>query len=100
MNVHAKSRLIPETSADTPVRNQGPGRSLPGPDAGHPLHTAGAHGMLTLVRDRRRCARCVPDQPVNAGYLRSLPDSPIHRLTCLKAGRPAAQTDLLSGGST
>ncbi len=38
---HAKSRLIPETSAGTPVRNQGPGRSLPGPDAGHPLQPAG-----------------------------------------------------------
>ena len=34
MNVHAKSRLTPETSADTPVRNQGPGRSLPGPGRG------------------------------------------------------------------
>ena len=33
-------------SADTPVRNQGPGRSLPGPDAGHPLHGAGAHGAV------------------------------------------------------
>jgi hypothetical protein len=28
---------------DTPVRNHGPGRSLPGPDAGHPLHRAGGH---------------------------------------------------------
>jgi hypothetical protein len=28
-------------SADTPVRNQGPGCSLPGPDAGHPLQGAG-----------------------------------------------------------
>jgi hypothetical protein len=43
VNVHAKSRLILETSADTPVRNQGPGNSLPGPDAGHPLHRAGGH---------------------------------------------------------
>ena len=30
VNVHAKSRLIPETSAGTPVRRQGPGGSLPG----------------------------------------------------------------------
>jgi hypothetical protein len=37
---HAKSRLILETFADTPVGNQGSGRSLPGPDAGHPLHGA------------------------------------------------------------
>ena len=36
MNAHAKSCLTLETTADTPVRNQGPGRSLPGPDAGHP----------------------------------------------------------------
>jgi len=28
----------------TPVRNQGPGRSLPGPDAGHLLHSAGGRG--------------------------------------------------------
>jgi hypothetical protein len=30
VSVHAKSRLTPEgVSADTPARNQGPGRSLP-----------------------------------------------------------------------
>ena len=40
---------------------------------------------LTGRRDRRRRARCVPDRPVNAGELRSLPDSPIHRLTCGQA---------------
>jgi hypothetical protein len=34
----------------------------------------------TVVRDRRRHARCVPDRPVNFGNLRSLPDSPIHPL--------------------
>jgi hypothetical protein len=39
-----------------------------------------------VVRDRGRRARCVPDQPVNAGNLRSLPDNPIHRLTCERAG--------------
>ena len=53
----------------------------------------------TVARDRRRRARCVPDRPVNAGNSRSLPDSPIHRLTCVQAGRPAAHTDLLSSGS-
>ena len=41
VNGHAKPRLTPETTADTPVRNQGPGRSLPGPDAGHPRQDAG-----------------------------------------------------------
>jgi len=47
------------------------------------------------MRDRRQRARCVPDRPVNAGYLRSLADSPMHRLTCGRTGWPAAQTDLL-----
>jgi hypothetical protein len=36
-----KVMLDPGVSTDTPVRNQGPGRSLPGPDAGHPLQAAG-----------------------------------------------------------
>jgi hypothetical protein len=31
-------------SAPPPVRDQGPGGSLPGPDAGHPLHGAGGVG--------------------------------------------------------
>ncbi len=31
-------------------------------------------------------ARCVPDRPVSAGNLRSLPDNPIYRLTCGRAG--------------
>jgi hypothetical protein len=53
----------------------------------------------TVVRDRRRRARCVPDRPVNAGNLRSLPDNPIRPLTCVQAGRPAARTELLSNGS-
>ena len=35
-----------------------------------------------VMRDRRRRARCVPDRPVNAGYLRSLADSLMRRLTC------------------
>jgi hypothetical protein len=35
----------------------------------------------TVVRDRKRRARCVPDRPVNAGNSRSVPDSLIHRLT-------------------
>jgi hypothetical protein len=47
----------------------------------------------------RRRARYVPDRPVNAGSLRSLPNSPMRQLTCVQAGRPAAQTDLLSNGS-
>jgi hypothetical protein len=41
VNVPAKSRLTLETSADTPARSRGPGGSLPGPDAGHPLHRTG-----------------------------------------------------------
>jgi hypothetical protein len=35
--------LDPGASADTPVRGQGPGGSLPGPDAGHPLRAAAPH---------------------------------------------------------
>ena len=47
---HAKSRLTRGVSADTPARRQGPSRSLPGPDAGHPLHTAGVSlGFLRLL---------------------------------------------------
>jgi len=43
--------LDPGASADTPVRNQGPGRSLPGPDAGHPLHGAGiSHEEKNVVQ--------------------------------------------------
>jgi hypothetical protein len=34
----------PGASADTPVRVQGRGGSLPGSDPGHPLHSAGGHG--------------------------------------------------------
>ena len=52
-NVHAKSHLILETSADTPVRKQGPGRSLPGPDAGHPLHATGDHEAVSMIRNTR-----------------------------------------------
>jgi hypothetical protein len=52
-------KLDPGASADTPVRNQGPGRSLPGPDAGHPLQAAGPITTDSLRRvdsssDRRQ----------------------------------------------
>jgi hypothetical protein len=85
-------------SAPPPVRNQEPGTSLPGPDAGHPLHGAGGHGVPTVVRGCRRRARYVPDRPVSAGNLRSLAGSAIHRLSCVQAGRSHARTDLLSPG--
>ena len=39
-----------------------------------------------VVRDPGRRARCVPDRPVSAGKLRSLPGSPIRWLTCGRAG--------------
>jgi hypothetical protein len=38
--------LDPGASTDTPVRRQRPGRSLPGPDAGHPLQGAGNRGFM------------------------------------------------------
>ena len=45
-----KVTLDPVATADTPVRNQGPGRSLPGPDAGHPLQRAGGHSAVPVFR--------------------------------------------------
>ena len=48
-----EAMLDPGASADTPVRNQGPGRSLPEPDAGHPLQRVGGH----KVRPRTRAPR-------------------------------------------
>ena len=45
--------LDPGATADTPVRNHGPGRSLPGPDAGHPLQGAGGHGESSMIRNIR-----------------------------------------------
>ena len=41
-----KVTLDPGASTDTPVRVQGRGGSLPGPDAGHPMHSAGGHGQV------------------------------------------------------
>jgi hypothetical protein len=75
------------------------------PDSRQPAHRASRNdGQLPnapLARDEEATrARCVPDRPVNAGSSRSLPDSPVHRLTCVQAGCPAAQTDLLSSGSS
>jgi hypothetical protein len=65
-----------------------PGRKVPGADAAHAARNNGqAPGEASVG---------VPDRPVNAEYMRSLPDSQIHRLTCRQAGGPAAQTDLLS----
>jgi hypothetical protein len=46
--------LDPGASTDTPVRGQGPGRSLPGPDADHPLYRAGDHRVRTA--SCRACA--------------------------------------------
>jgi hypothetical protein len=53
--VHAMSRLTLEP--DTPVRRQGPGRSLPGPDASHPLHSAGNHRARSTVKTCNRPSR-------------------------------------------
>ena len=40
----------------------------------------------TVVHDPGRRARYAPDRRVNSGASRSLPDSLIYRLTCIKAG--------------
>jgi hypothetical protein len=74
VNVHAKSCLIPETSTDTPVRKQGPGGSLPGPDAGHPLHGAGDHGLPTVARTEDGVPVACPigrSTPGTCGYSRT-----------------------------
>jgi hypothetical protein len=36
--------LDPGATTGTPARDQGPGSSLTGPDASHPLHGPGGHG--------------------------------------------------------
>ena len=46
VNVHATSRLTPEPLRALRSETQGPGRSLPGPDAGHPLQGTGVTGQL------------------------------------------------------
>ena len=66
-------------SAPPPPRCQGPGGSLPGPDAGHPLHSAGGHEVRNARRDRRRRARSVPDRTVISGTSRSFTDTPHRR---------------------
>jgi len=128
-NAHAKSRLTlgclcGHSGQKTRARPE-PAR----PDAGHPLQGAGGHDTAAECSNdpgsskhelsptpsvswdsgqppsgaassgRRGRARCVPDRPVNTGKLPSLPDSPIHPLTCVPAGRPDAQTNLLTSGS-
>ena len=74
-NVHVKSRLTPETTAGTPARNRGSGGSLPGPDAGHPLHRAGGHddedqGAQVRIVGRMLAAR--PSRARSAGQRRVL----------------------------
>jgi len=61
VNGHAKSRLTPEPLTGTPARRQGPGRSLPGPDAGHPLHPAAVYDKP------RRLRGCGPSCDGNPG---------------------------------
>ena len=53
----------------------------------------------SVVRDRRRRARCVPDRPVNAGNPRSLTDTFARLLTCAWAGSSIAAYVLLSSRS-
>jgi hypothetical protein len=88
-------RSLCTPSGQKSTARQEPARTGRGPSPAR----CGRSRVLTVVRNSRRRARCVPDRPVNAGESRSLPDSPMHRLTCERAGRPAAQTDLLSNGS-
>jgi hypothetical protein len=63
-------------SAPPPARNQGPGSSLPGPDAAIAF-------KVQQSSNREQCrARCVPDQTVIPGIPRSLRDKPPSELTC------------------
>jgi len=80
VNVHATSRLTPETAADTPVRSHRAGASLPGPDAGHPLHGARRHRAASCG-NRQPSSRASHDgskPPVTAGddaHARALHDA-------------------------
>ena len=78
-----ESRLIPETSADTPVRSQGPGGSLPGPAAGHPLHGAGRHCEFPADTWARTRAPSSGVSFVNGGHVGTT------RSTLCRVGRPA-----------
>jgi hypothetical protein len=63
-------------SHDPSARRQPAGQHITS-DLGH------QDGPPVATDAPRARARCVPDRPVNAGNLRSLPDSPVHRLTCI-----------------
>ena len=65
-----------------PLRSetQGPGRSLPGPDAGHRLHAAGQSRRAELD------ARCVPDRP-SSGYLTATNGQPDARRPAVNSSR-------------
>jgi hypothetical protein len=73
-----------------PVRNQGPGRSLPGPDAGHRLHAAGQSRRAELD------ARCVPDRP-SSGYLTATNGQPDARRPAVKQLTASALTPSQQG---
>jgi hypothetical protein len=75
-----------------PLRSetQGPGRSLPGPDAGHPLHAAGQSRRAELD------ARCVPDRP-SSGYLTATNGQPDARRPAVKQLTASALTPSQQG---
>jgi hypothetical protein len=73
-------------------RNQGPGGSLPGPDAGQPLRSAGNHEVRTAGRDRRRSR----PQSRLAGLAGDV-CRPAGRLPEALDRRPAVQRDDLLG---
>src|SRR5258708_28393788 len=49
-----KAALDLGASADTPVRRQGLGGSLPGPGAGHPLQGTGGHGPVPPIKPSKK----------------------------------------------
>ena len=75
--------LDPGASTDTPARNHGAGASLPGPDAGHPLHGARRHRAASSGNRQ-------PSGRYQASYL-----GPSHRAhTRVTAGHPVPRRRL------
>jgi hypothetical protein len=75
-------------SVPPPARNQGPGTSLPGPDAGHPLHAAGGHGDANC---RARPQTTCPLRARSTGR---------HRVITVTPRQPATPAELHKGRLT
>jgi hypothetical protein len=79
--------LDPGASADTPVRGQGPGRSLPGPDAGHPCKVQVVTEEVSMIRNMRgavSAAREISDR-VQAGRMHKFERYGLQRITLARS---------------